>query len=146
VRLANCCHPVPGDHIIGFVTRGRGVSVHREDCPNAQELQSTPERIINVEWDLGKDTTFQIEIFVEAMDRLRLLQDVTSALAEQGVNILASSTSTHRDGLVDMRFLFELGDLSRLDSILREMREVEGVFEARRTMPGEAYQRRGSEA
>ena len=142
VRLASCCHPVPGDHIIGFVTRGRGVSVHRRDCPNARELLSTPERIIDVVWDLGTNTTFQLEIFVEAMDRLRLLQDVTSTLAEQGVNILASSTTTHRDGLVDMRFLFELGNLSRLDAILHEMRGIEGVFEARRMMPGEATQKR----
>jgi len=145
VRLANCCHPVPGDHIIGFVTRGRGVSVHRQDCPNARDLLSAPERIIEVEWDVGSSTTFQVEIFVEALDRLRLLQDVTSTLAEQGVNILASSTSTHRDGLVDMRFLFELGDLSRLDAILREMRGVEGVFEARRMMPGEATQKKRAE-
>jgi GTP pyrophosphokinase len=145
IRLANCCHPVPGDDIIGFVTRGRGVSVHRKDCPNARELLSTPERIIDVEWDLGLETTFQVEIVVEAMDRLRLLQDVTSSLAEQGVNILASSTTTQRDGIVVMRFLFELGNLSRLDSILREMRSVEGAFEARRTMPGEATQRRKGE-
>jgi len=136
---------VPGDHIIGFVTRGRGVSVHRQDCPNARDLLSAPERIIEVEWDVGSSTTFQVEIFVEALDRLRLLQDVTSTLAEQGVNILASSTSTHRDGLVDMRFLFELGDLSRLDAILREMRGVEGVFEARRMMPGEATQKKRAE-
>jgi GTP diphosphokinase / guanosine-3',5'-bis(diphosphate) 3'-diphosphatase len=142
VRLASCCHPVPGDDIIGFVTRGRGVSVHRRDCPNARDLLSTPERIINVEWDLAQVATFQIEIFVEAMDRLRLLQDVTSSLAEQGVNIIASSTTTHRDGLVDMRFLFELGDLSRLDQVLREMRSVDGVFEARRMMPGEATQKK----
>jgi len=143
VRLASCCHPVPGDHIIGFVTRGRGVSVHRRDCPNARELLSFPERIIDVEWELGSTTTFQVEIFVEALDRLRLLQDVTSALAEQGVNILASSTTTHRDGIVEMRFLFELGDLSRLDTILRYMRGVEGVFEARRMLPGETSQKRG---
>ncbi|HEY5539841.1 MAG TPA: bifunctional (p)ppGpp synthetase/guanosine-3',5'-bis(diphosphate) 3'-pyrophosphohydrolase [Coriobacteriia bacterium] len=143
IRLASCCHPVPGDNIIGFVTRGRGVSVHRKDCPNARDLLSSPERIIDVEWDLGHVATFQLEILVEAMDRLRLLQDVTSALAEQGVNILASSTTTHRDGIVDMRFLFELGDLSRLDNILREMRRVEGVFEARRMMPGEATQKKG---
>ena len=142
VRLARCCNPVPGDKIIGFVTRGRGVSVHRLDCPNARELLSAPERIIDVEWDLGSETTYQVEIFVEALDRLRLLQDVTAALAESGVNILASSTSTHRDGLVDMRFLFEIGDLSRLDSTLREVRGVEGVFEARRMLPGEATQRR----
>ncbi len=143
VRLASCCHPVPGDDIIGFVTRGRGVSVHRRDCPNARELLSTPERIIDVEWEIGANASFQVEIFVEALDRLRLLQDVTSALAEQGVNILASSTSTHRDGIVEMRFLFELGDLSRLDTILRYMRGVEGVFEARRMLPGEAMQKRG---
>ena len=142
VRLANCCHPVPGDKIIGFVTRGRGVSVHRLDCPNARELLSSPERIIEVDWDLGTETAFQVEIFVEAMDRLRLLQDVTSTLAESGVNILASSTTTHRDGLVDMRFLFELGDLSRLDHILRELRTSEGVFEARRMQPGEGTQKR----
>ena len=116
--------------------------MHRRDCPNARDLLGSPERIIDVEWDLGRDTTFQVEIFVEAMDRLRLLQDVTSTLAEQGVNILASSTTTHRDGLVDMRFLFELGDLSRLDGILREMKGVEGAFEARRMMPGEANQKR----
>jgi GTP pyrophosphokinase len=142
VRIARCCNPVPGDKIIGFVTRGRGVSVHRLDCPNARELLSSPERIIDVEWDLGSETTYQVEIFVEALDRLRLLQEVTAALAESGVNILASSTSTHRDGLVDMRFLFEIGDLSRLDSTLREVRGVEGVFEARRMLPGEATQRR----
>ncbi len=142
VRLANCCHPVPGDKIIGFVTRGRGVSVHRLDCPNARELLSSPERIIEVDWDLGTETAFQVEIFVEAMDRLRLLQDVTSTLAESGVNILASSTTTHRDGLVDMRFLFELGDLTRLDHILRELRTSEGVFEARRMQPGEGTQKR----
>ncbi len=142
VRLARCCTPVPGDKIIGFVTRGRGVSVHRIDCPNAGELLSAPERIIDVEWDLGTNTTFQVEIFVEALDRLRLLQDVTAALAESGVNILASSTSTHKDGLVDMRFLFELGDLTRLDTVLREVRGTEGVFEARRMMSGEATQRK----
>jgi GTP pyrophosphokinase len=142
VRLARCCTPVPGDKIIGFVTRGRGVSVHRIDCPNARELLGSPERIIEVEWDLGSNTTFQVEIFVEALDRLRLLQDVTAALAESGVNILASSTTTHRDGLVDMRFLFELGDLARLDTVLREVRGTEGVFEARRMMSGEATQKK----
>jgi GTP diphosphokinase / guanosine-3',5'-bis(diphosphate) 3'-diphosphatase len=142
VRLARCCNPVPGDKIIGFVTRGRGVSVHRLDCPNARELLGSPERIIDVEWDLGTDTTYQVEIFIEALDRLRLLQDVTAALAESGVNIIASSTTTHKDGLVDMRFLFETGDLSRLDAVLREVRAVNGVFEARRMLPGEANQRK----
>lgn len=142
VRLARCCTPVPGDDIIGFVTRGRGVSVHRRDCPNAAELLSSPERIIDVEWDRAVSASFQVEIHVEAMDRLRLLQDVTAALAEQGVNILASSSTTHRDGMVEMRYLFEIGDLSRLDSVLREVRDTDGVFEARRMQPGEATQRK----
>jgi GTP pyrophosphokinase len=138
VRLARCCNPVPGDEIIGFVTRGRGVSVHRASCPNAKDLLSNPERMINVEWDLGSEATFQVEIYVEALDRLRLLQDVTMAIAESGVNILSSSTNTHRDGLVEMRFLFEIGEMSRLDALLRDVRNVSGVFEARRMLPGEA--------
>ncbi len=145
VRLARCCNPVPGDDIIGFVTRGRGVSVHRKTCPNASELLGSPERIIDVEWDQGSKATYQVEIFVEALDRLRLLQEVTLAIAESGVNILASSTTTHRDGLVDMRFLFEIGEMSRLDALLRDVRAVDGVFEARRMMPGEATAKKGSQ-
>jgi GTP pyrophosphokinase len=144
VRLARCCNPVPGDEIIGFVTRGRGVSVHRRSCPNASELLSSPERIIDVQWDQGSKATYQVEIFVEALDRLRLLQDVTMAIAESGVNILASSTSTHRDGIVDMRFLFEIGEMSRLDALLRDVRRVDGVFEARRMLPGEGTQKKGT--
>ncbi len=138
IRLARCCNPVPGDEIVGFVTRGRGVSVHRTTCPNAAELLSSPERIIEVEWDSGSKATYQVEIFVEALDRLRLLQNVTMAIAESGVNILSSSTTSHRDGLVDMRFLFEIGEMGRLDALLRDVRRVEGVFEARRMLPGEA--------
>lgn len=138
VRLARCCNPVPGDDIIGFVTRGRGVSVHRRSCPNVKDLLATPERIIDVAWDESSKATYQVEIQIEALDRLRLLQDVTMAIAESGVNILASSTTTHKDGIVDMRFLFELGEMSRLDALLRDVRAVEGVFEARRTLPGEA--------
>ncbi len=145
VRLARCCNPVPGDEIIGFVTRGRGVSVHRKTCPNAHELLSSPERIIDVEWDQGSKATYQVEIFVEALDRLRLLQEVTMAIAESGVNILSSATTTHRDGIVDMRFLFEIGEMSRLDALLRDVRQVEGVFEARRMLPGEATQKKGAQ-
>ncbi len=143
VRLARCCNPVPGDEIIGFVTRGRGVSVHRTTCPNAAELLSSPERIIEVDWDSGSKATYQVEIFVEALDRLRLLQDVTMAIGESGVNILSSATTTHRDGLVDMRFLFEIGEMGRLDALLREVRLVDGVFEARRMLPGETQVKKG---
>ena len=135
VRLSHCCNPVPGDEIVGFVTRGRGVSVHRADCPNAKSLLQTPERIISVAWDTAVKTTFQVEILVEAMDRMRLLQDVVIALANSGVNVLSSSTNTHRDGLVEMRFLFEVGATERLESILRDVRAVDGVFDAHRMLP-----------
>jgi GTP pyrophosphokinase len=143
VRLARCCNPVPGDDIIGFVTRGRGVSVHRKTCPNASELLSSPERIIDVEWDAGSRATYQVEIYIEAMDRMRLLQDVSMAIGESGVNILSSASTTHRDGIVDMRFLFEIGEMGRLDALLRDVRQVEGVFEARRMLAGEASTKKG---
>ena len=107
VRLSRCCNPVPGDEILGFVTRGRGVSVHRADCPNAQELMSHPERIIEVSWDgsPSKGTSFKVEVFIEALDRMNLLRDVTVILSEMGANVLSCSTSSHRDGMVEMRFL-----------------------------------------
>ena len=119
--------------------------MHRADCPNAADLLRTPERLLEVEWDLGSETTYQVEIYVEALDRLRLLQDVTAALAEAGVNILASSTTTHRDGLVDMRFLFELSDMNRMQEVFKDVRRVNGVFEARRMLPGDGGQRRKGE-
>jgi len=137
VRLSKCCNPVPGDDIVGFVTRGRGVSVHRAKCPNVRELQNTPERFIKVEWDRSTHATYHIEVFVQALDRLRLLQDVTVKVAESGVNILSSATTTHKDGIVDMRYLFETGEMGNLDALLSALRGVEGVFVARRMLPGE---------
>ncbi|MCL2403078.1 MAG: bifunctional (p)ppGpp synthetase/guanosine-3',5'-bis(diphosphate) 3'-pyrophosphohydrolase [Coriobacteriia bacterium] len=137
VRLSKCCNPVPGDDIVGFITRGRGVSVHRASCPNVRDLQHTPERFIKVEWDRDAHATYHIEVFVQALDRLRLLQDVTMKVAESGVNILSSATTTHKDGIVDMRFLFETGEMASLDALLSSLRGVEGVFAARRMLPGE---------
>lgn len=137
VRLAKCCNPVPGDDIIGFVTRGRGVSVHRATCPNAANLMASAERLIEVEWDNKAKTTYHVEVFIQALDRLRLLQDVTMKIAESGVNILSSATTTQKDGIVDMRFLFEIGEMSRLDILVNDLRGIDGVFEARRALPGE---------
>ncbi|WP_165252585.1 bifunctional (p)ppGpp synthetase/guanosine-3',5'-bis(diphosphate) 3'-pyrophosphohydrolase [Adlercreutzia sp. ZJ304] len=139
VRLSRCCNPVPGDEIIGFVTRGRGVSVHRADCPNAQDLRRNPERIIDVSWagDAPRESTFKVEIYVEALDRMNLLLDVTRVLSDVGANVISCTTNTHRDGLVEMRFLFQVGDLSMIDLAIRELAAVEGVFDARRMMPGQ---------
>ena len=139
VRLSRCCNPVMGDPIIGFVTRGRGVSVHRADCPNATDLKREPERIIEVEWEqaASQEATFRVETHIEALDRMNLLRDVTATLAEEGVNVVSASSTTDRDGIVRMRFLFQLSDVNHVDDILKSVMEVDGVFEARRMFPGE---------
>jgi GTP pyrophosphokinase len=145
VRLAHCCNPVPGDVIVGFVTRGRGVSVHRDDCPNAKELiSSSIERILEVEWDTATSTTYQVEILIEALDRTRLLQDVSVALADAGVNVLSAAVSTDRQGIAYLRFLFELGSMDQLQKVLTTVRTVNGVFDARRTMPEGGKKRGGA--
>ena len=143
VRLSKCCNPVPGDTIIGFVTRGRGVSVHRRDCPNAKDLMKEPERMIDVEWEANPSTTasYKIEVHIEALDRMNLLRDVAAVLSGQGVNVLQSTTTTQRDGMVRMRFLFQVSDVSHVEDILQKLYEVDGVFEARRMQPGESVGR-----
>ena len=139
VRLSRCCNPVPGDEIIGFVTRGRGVSVHRKDCPNAQDLMQEPERIIEVAWEADAanrvKTTFNVEIIIEALDRMNLLVDVAKVLSDHGANVLSVSSTTHRDNMVEMRFLFQVSDVHAIDRILTRTKEVENVFDARRMMP-----------
>ncbi len=139
VRLSRCCNPVLGDDIIGFVTRGRGVSVHRADCPNAKELMKEPERIIDVEWETSPAVaaTYRIEVHIEAMDRMNLLRDVITVLAQEGVNVLNSSSAVGHDGIVRMRYVFEVSDVNHVQDILLRILEVDGVFEARRMNPGE---------
>ncbi|MDO4290032.1 MAG: bifunctional (p)ppGpp synthetase/guanosine-3',5'-bis(diphosphate) 3'-pyrophosphohydrolase [Eggerthellaceae bacterium] len=144
VRLSRCCNPVPGDEIIGFVTRGRGVSVHRADCPNAVDLKRSPERIIEVSWE-GTPTaaaTYQIEVYIEALDRMNLLLDVTRTLSEAGANVLSCTTTTHRDGMVEMRFLLQVSDLAVINRTLKALGEIEGVFDARRMVPGQTLRSR----
>jgi len=135
VRLARCCNPVPGDKLVGFVTRGRGVSVHRADCPNARDLLNSPERIIDVEWDSDASTVYNAEIHIEARDRTGLLRDVTLALAEGGVNVLSASIATDKQGIASMRFLFELGNMEQLAAVLTRVRGLDGVFSADRMLP-----------
>jgi GTP diphosphokinase / guanosine-3',5'-bis(diphosphate) 3'-diphosphatase len=136
VRLSRCCTPVPGDEIMGFVTRGRGVSVHRADCANATALASQTQRVIDVEWDHDETATFLVSVEVEALDRSRLLRDVAQVLAEHHVNILNSTSQTSRDRVAHLRFDFELADPGHLDSILRTVERVDSVYEAHRLLPG----------
>ena len=137
VRLAHCCNPVMGDDIVGFITRGRGVSVHRADCPNVAELRKSEGRMIGVEWDTGQTQLFQVEIVVEAVDRTRLLVDITAAISDAGANIISCGTRTDRNGITSMRFLIELGEISRLDALLHMIHRVDGVLDARRALPNE---------
>jgi GTP pyrophosphokinase len=137
VRLALCCTPVPGDEIVGFVTSGRGVSVHRSDCANAVTLTtSMGERQIEVEWDGARAGVFVASIEVQALDRARLLGDVSTALADHHVNIVASSTHTGTDRVARLRFDFELADPSHLDALLKSVKRVDAVFDAYRVLPG----------
>jgi GTP diphosphokinase / guanosine-3',5'-bis(diphosphate) 3'-diphosphatase len=136
VKLARCCTPVPGDEIMGFVTRGHGVSVHRADCPNAKDLAKQPERFIDVSWRAGAPTSFLVSIQVEALDRRKLLQDVATVLGDQHVNIIAVSSNTGKDRIATIRLTFELADIAHLSSIMSAVKRVEGVFDAYRVVPG----------
>lgn len=132
VKLARCCTPVPGDEILGFVTRGDGISVHRRDCTNAKALLSQPERLVEVEWAPTTQSTFLVQIMVEALDRARLLSDITMVLSDQHVNILSASLTTSRDRVAKSRFAFEMGDPKHLGHVLKAVRQVDGVFDAYR--------------
>jgi GTP pyrophosphokinase len=132
VKLARCCTPVPGDTIFGFVTRGSGVSVHRSDCVNVESLTSQAERLVEVEWAPTPRSVFLVNIAVEALDRARLLADVTKALSDTHVNILNASVATTRDRIATSRFTFEMADPKHLGSVLKAVRNVEGVFDAYR--------------
>ncbi|MFI6684424.1 RelA/SpoT family protein [Streptomyces sp. NPDC050485] len=132
VKLARCCTPVPGDPIIGFVTRGSGVSVHRADCVNVDSLSQQPERILEVEWAPTQSSVFLVAIQVEALDRSRLLSDVTRVLSDQHVNILSAAVQTSRDRVATSRFTFEMGDPKHLGHVLKAVRGVEGVYDVYR--------------
>ncbi|MFR9674104.1 RelA/SpoT family protein [Streptomyces sp. TR06-5] len=132
VKLARCCTPVPGDPIIGFVTRGNGVSVHRADCQNVDALSREPERMLEVEWAPTQSSVFLVAIQVEALDRSRLLSDVTRVLSDQHVNILSAAVQTSRDRVAVSRFTFEMGDPKHLGHVLKAVRGVEGVYDVYR--------------
>ncbi len=137
IRLARCCTPVPGDEVIGFHTRGRGVSVHRADCANAVSLAGAHSgRLVEVEWSSDQGSHFLVAIEVKAIDRTRLLRDVATVLADYHINILACQTLTGSDRVSKMRFDFEIGDLSHLQSALAAVQGVESVYDVHRVLPG----------
>ncbi|MCL6472150.1 MAG: bifunctional (p)ppGpp synthetase/guanosine-3',5'-bis(diphosphate) 3'-pyrophosphohydrolase [Firmicutes bacterium] len=138
VRIAHCCNPVPYDSIVGFVTRGRGVSVHRADCLNAKKLMDMfPERMIETSWDTKQPAAFQVEIEVEALDRTKLLRDISTVLGDAGVNILSASVSTSKDHVAALRFIFEIGNLSHLQTIIGNIKKVPAVYDVYRVEPNQ---------
>ncbi len=133
VRLSKCCTPVPGDEISGFVTHGHGVSVHRANCVNLEHLSETQrERMVPVHWAPSDASVFLVAIQVEALDRTRLLSDVTRILSDQHVNILSASVQTTRDRVALSRFTFEMGDPKHLGDVLRAVRNIDGVYDVYR--------------
>jgi GTP pyrophosphokinase len=132
VKLARCCTPVPGDQIVGFVTRGSGVSVHRNDCKNVLDLEQQPERLMDVSWAQNAKSLFLVNIQIEALDRGGLLSDVTRVLAEHHVNILSASVSTRSDRVALSRFVFEMGDPAVLEHLLNAVKRIDAVYDVYR--------------
>ena len=135
VRLAKCCRPVPGDEIAGYVSLGKGITVHRDDCQNVSALRRNPERFVPVSWEGGNESSYRVELQVDAWDRVRLLEDLTRTLAEAGVNILRADCTTSHP-MVKNRFVVEVGDVEQLRQCISRLRHVESVFDAYRVTPG----------
>jgi GTP pyrophosphokinase len=135
VRLAKCCRPVPGDPIVGYVSLGRGITIHREDCKNVKALKKAPERFTDVAWEGGNEASYRVELEIDAWDRSRLLEDLSRSFAESGVNIIEARCST-KHPMVKNRFVVEVGDSDQLRQCVSRLRHVEGVFDAYRVTPG----------
>ena len=135
IRIPQCCRPVPGDDVVGYISLGRGITVHRRDCPNLKALEKNPERFVPVTWDLRSAGPYQVEIQVEAHDRSHLLEDISRTLSESGVNIVAAHIQTTGDRRVKDRFVFEVKDVEFLDTILQRIRRIDTVYDAYRITP-----------
>ena len=135
LRMAKCCRPVPGDPIAGYVSLGRGITIHREDCPNAAALRKDPERFVRVSWEGDHETAFKVELQVNGYDRHRLLEDLSRTFAEAGINILEAHCLTQTP-MVQNRFVVEVGDTRLLKATVGKLRNIEGVFDAYRVTPG----------
>jgi GTP pyrophosphokinase len=134
VRMAKCCTPVPGDPILGYISLGRGITIHREDCPNVKALMRNPERFTPVEWDGSVNTSFRVQIAVDSFDRPRLLEDVARTFAEHGANIV-SYGGVVEDGMARNWYTAEVGEVKELRTLLGALRNIEAVFDAYRVTP-----------
>jgi guanosine-3',5'-bis(diphosphate) 3'-pyrophosphohydrolase len=134
VRMAKCCKPIPGDDIVGYISLGKGITIHRDDCKNARALMKNPERFTNVDWHGLSGMAFRVEIMVEALDRNHLLEDLARTLSDSGANIVGGAVQTLPDGVVRDRFTLEVGDVRQLDNILANIRSIHTVYDAYRVV------------
>jgi guanosine-3',5'-bis(diphosphate) 3'-pyrophosphohydrolase len=135
VRIPQCCRPVPGDDVVGYISLGRGITVHRRDCPNIRALEKNPERLVTVTWDPRNKAPLRVEIQIEAYDRNRLLEDISRTLSESGVSIIAAQITTARDNMVKDRFVFEVPTIDYLETVLQRIRRIDTVYDAYRVTP-----------
>ncbi len=135
VRIPQCCRPVPGDDVVGYISLGRGITIHRRDCPNVRSLEKNPERFTAVHWDTRAKGPLRVEIQVEAYDRNRLLEDISRTLSESGVGIVAAHIFTARDNMVKDRFVFDVPDIDFLETLLQRIRRIDTVYDAYRVTP-----------
>ncbi len=135
IRIPQCCRPVPGDDVVGYISLGRGITVHRRDCPNVKALEKNPERFTTVDWDTHAKGPLRVEIQVEAYDRNRLLEDISRTLSESGVSIMAAQIHTARNNMVKDRFVFDVPDVEFLETVLQRVRRIDTVYDAYRVTP-----------
>lgn len=129
IKFAKCCNPLPGDDIIGFITKGRGVSIHRTDCPNLKSIMSERERLINVYWDTEKSTSYQAEIKVKAQDREGLLADITSKLNELDAGLLSLNAKKAKDKTVAIRIVLEIKNKDELNELIKKLKRIKNIQE-----------------
>lgn len=135
MRFARCCTPLPGDHIVGYVTRGRGVAIHRNDCANIAFLRTHPERLLEVEWESVQERVYQVEVEVEAFDRVGLLKDILAAIAETRTNVLSMNARLRRDKVVVTNVVLDIRNIGQLHAVMQRVEKVPEVFSVARVVP-----------
>jgi len=135
VRLPQCCRPVPGDDVVGYISLGRGITIHRRDCPNVKALEKNPERFARVEWDTEAKAPLRVEVQIEAYDRTHLLEDISRTLSESGISIIAAQITTARNNMVKDRFVFDVPGIDYLETVLQRIRRIDTVYDAYRVTP-----------
>jgi GTP pyrophosphokinase len=135
MHFARCCTPMPGDRVVGYITRGRGVTIHRSDCPNIAFLRTHPERLLEVEWETtSQEGPYQVEVEVEAFDRVGLLSDITAAVAETKTNILSANSRVRRDKVAVTNLILDIRSVGQLHAVMRKVEKVSQVFSVARVV------------